>query len=106
MVNGDHIGDNIVTKYGENSSVSKYKSHFFYQSDGLNDSQIGCVDSVSGASDAPTTSDDLSPGVSPSLEVLLLPAAAARQRREPSAPYIIKGKIKFLDGTSIVGHKK
>ena len=48
-----------------------------------------------------TVKSDLSPGLPPSLEVL----AAARKRPEPSAPYIIKGKIKYLDG-SIVGHKK
>ena len=47
-----------------------------------------------GASTALDISVDsaVSPGLSP---------AAARRRPDPSSPYIIKGKIKFLDGSSI-----
>ena len=52
-----------------------------------------------GASTALDISVDsaVSPGLSP---------AAARRRPDPSSPYIIKGKIKFLDGSSMAGHKK
>ena len=54
-----------------------------------------------GASTALDTSvySAVSPGLTPSPEVLS--PAAARRRPDPSSPYIIKGKIKFLDGSSI-----
>ena len=54
-----------------------------------------------GASTALDISVDsaVSPGLTPPPEVLS--PAAARRRPDPSSPYIIKGKIKFLDGSSI-----
>ena len=45
-----------------------------------------------------------SQGLTPRLEVLS--PAAARQRPNPSAPYIIKGKVRNLDGSPLVKPKK